>query len=119
MDIVESEKFKVVLKEVAEWGNVTCVVFNAARVQPSKLLEEAEEEIVKDFMVCAQNIENGREVANSEGLGYEYCLVHCCAMGYAHPQQAASGAETELPGHKQLVVEISVSCVLLAFDGEG
>ncbi|KAG4433582.1 hypothetical protein IFR05_010929 [Cadophora sp. M221] len=51
VDIVETEKFKAVLKEVAEWGNVTCVVFNAARVQPSKLLEEMEEEILKDFMV--------------------------------------------------------------------
>ncbi|KAH7360893.1 hypothetical protein BKA65DRAFT_194687 [Rhexocercosporidium sp. MPI-PUGE-AT-0058] len=51
VDIVESEKFKAVLKEIAEWGNVTCVVFNAARVQPSKLLEESEEEILKDFMV--------------------------------------------------------------------
>ncbi|PVH76941.1 hypothetical protein DL98DRAFT_517649 [Cadophora sp. DSE1049] len=51
VDIVESEKFKGVLKEVGEWGMVTCVVFNAARVQPSEILVEEEGEIVKDFMV--------------------------------------------------------------------
>ncbi|KAL2074648.1 hypothetical protein VTL71DRAFT_8427 [Oculimacula yallundae] len=51
IDITNSEKFKTVLKEVGDWGNVTCVVFNAARVQPSQLLEESEEEILKDFMI--------------------------------------------------------------------
>lgn len=51
VDIAQSEQFKSVLKEVGEWGNVTCVVFNAARVQPSEILVEAEEEIVRDFMV--------------------------------------------------------------------
>lgn len=51
VDIAESAKFKAVLKEVGEWGSVTCVVFNAARVQPSEILVESEEEIVKDFMV--------------------------------------------------------------------
>ncbi|KAK0124667.1 hypothetical protein ONS95_009613 [Cadophora gregata] len=51
VDIAESEKFKTVLKEVGEWGTVTCVVFNAARVQPSEILVEGEEEIVKEFMI--------------------------------------------------------------------
>lgn len=38
---------------MGEWGNVMCVVFNAARVQPSSILEESEEEILKDFQVCS------------------------------------------------------------------
>jgi NAD(P)-dependent dehydrogenase (short-subunit alcohol dehydrogenase family) len=51
--------------DVSDWGalknvlhlveqrhaDVTCVLFNAARVAPSPLLEFTEEEIVKDFMV--------------------------------------------------------------------
>ncbi|KUJ13098.1 putative short-chain alcohol dehydrogenase [Mollisia scopiformis] len=51
-DVVDSEKYKNVLKEVEEWSGegVDCVIFNAARVEPSTLLEFPEEEIVKDFM---------------------------------------------------------------------
>ncbi|CAL3964601.1 unnamed protein product [Diplocarpon coronariae] len=51
VDITDSERYKAILLEVGEWGDVTCVVFNAARVQPSTLLEEPESEIVEDFKV--------------------------------------------------------------------
>ncbi len=51
VDVVDSARYKKVLEEVGDWGEVTCVVFNAARVQPSPLLEFAEEEILADFQV--------------------------------------------------------------------
>jgi short-subunit dehydrogenase len=53
VDITETQKFETVLREIELFGDVSCVLFNAARVEPSILLEFAEEEIVKDFMVCA------------------------------------------------------------------
>jgi hypothetical protein len=53
VDISDSPAFKQVLREVSHrLGDLTCVLFNAARVAPSQLLEVAEEEIVRDFMVC-------------------------------------------------------------------
>lgn len=51
VDITESAKYKKVLKEVEQWSGegVDCVIFNAARVAPSALLEFPEEELLKDF----------------------------------------------------------------------
>ncbi|KAF8848993.1 NAD(P)-binding protein [Acephala macrosclerotiorum] len=53
VDITETEKYKKVLKEVEEWSGegVDCVIFNAARVAPSPVLEFPEEELLKDFAV--------------------------------------------------------------------
>lgn len=53
VDIVDAEKYKKVLKEVEEWSvdGVDCVIFNAARIVPSPLLEFPAEEIVNDFML--------------------------------------------------------------------
>lgn len=51
VDVTQSEKFKKVLAEVGSWGDVTCVVYNSARVRPGELWKETEEEILKDFMV--------------------------------------------------------------------
>lgn len=53
VDITESAKYKKVLKEVEQWSGegVDCVIFNAARVAPSALLEFPEEELLKDFAV--------------------------------------------------------------------
>lgn len=53
VDVTESKTFKGVLEEVGEWAveGVDCVVFNAARVEPSKVLEFEGEEVVRDFMV--------------------------------------------------------------------
>jgi len=53
VDIVATEKYKSVLKEVEEWSGdgVDCVLFNAARIIPSPMLEFPAEEIVNDFML--------------------------------------------------------------------
>lgn len=52
VDISNSAAFKKVLGEVEQkYDDLTCVLFNAAKVAPSQLLEYPEEEIVKDFMV--------------------------------------------------------------------
>lgn len=55
VDIVDAKKYTSVLKEVEEWSvdGVDCVIFNAARIVPSPLLEFPAEEIVNDFMVCS------------------------------------------------------------------
>jgi len=53
VDIVATEKYKSVLKEVEKWSGdgVDCVIFNAARIIPSPMLEFPAEEIVNDFML--------------------------------------------------------------------
>jgi len=49
VDITNSAAFTVVLKETEKFATFTCVLFNAARVEPSHLLTFPEEEILKDF----------------------------------------------------------------------
>ena len=51
VDITNTSDFQNTLQQVENFGNVTCVIFNAARVEPSSLFSFEEEEIVKDFMV--------------------------------------------------------------------
>jgi NAD(P)-dependent dehydrogenase (short-subunit alcohol dehydrogenase family) len=50
-DVIDSASYKTVLEEVEKFGEITCVVFNPARVEPSELFTFDENEIVKDFMV--------------------------------------------------------------------
>jgi short-subunit dehydrogenase len=50
-DVIDSASYKKVLEEVEQFGEITCVVFNPARVKPSELFTFGENEIVKDFMV--------------------------------------------------------------------
>jgi NAD(P)-dependent dehydrogenase (short-subunit alcohol dehydrogenase family) len=49
VDITNSAAFTAVLKETEKFATFTCVLFNAARVEPSNLLAFPEEEILKDF----------------------------------------------------------------------
>lgn len=54
VDITDTKKYREILADVEKWagdGGVDCVVFNAARVAPSPVLEFSEDEMVKDFMV--------------------------------------------------------------------
>jgi short-subunit dehydrogenase len=51
VDITNTTAFKAVLKETEKFATFSCVLFNAARVEPSELLTFPEEELVKDFMV--------------------------------------------------------------------
>jgi short-subunit dehydrogenase len=50
-NVIDSISYKKVLGEVGKFGEITCVVFNPARVEPSELFTFDENEIVKDFMV--------------------------------------------------------------------
>lgn len=50
VDVTKSSELRKVFAEVEKFGRVSLVIFNAARVAPSKLLKFEEEEIVKDFM---------------------------------------------------------------------
>lgn len=52
VDITETKKFEKVLHEVENLGDISCVLFNAARVAPSEMFEFEEAEIIKDCMVC-------------------------------------------------------------------
>lgn len=52
VDITETAKYQKALKDIENMGDITCVLFNAARVEPSQLFEFEEAEIMKDFMVC-------------------------------------------------------------------
>lgn len=51
IDITDTKKFEAVLREVEAMGDISCVLFNAARVKPSEMFEFLEEDIVEDFMV--------------------------------------------------------------------
>jgi len=48
-DITDSPGFERTLKEVEKMGTVSCVLFNAARVEPSDLFEFPDEELMRDF----------------------------------------------------------------------
>jgi NAD(P)-dependent dehydrogenase (short-subunit alcohol dehydrogenase family) len=54
-DVIDSASYKKVLGEVEKFGEITCVVFNPARVEPSELFTFDENEIVKDFMVSVSS----------------------------------------------------------------
>lgn len=49
VDITNTKAFTTVLKETEKFATFNCVLFNAARVEPSDLLTFPEEEILKDF----------------------------------------------------------------------
>ncbi|KAH8805323.1 hypothetical protein F5884DRAFT_444510 [Xylogone sp. PMI_703] len=49
VDITDTDKYRAVLKEVEKFGKVSCVQFNAARVNLSALLEFDQNEILYDF----------------------------------------------------------------------
>ncbi len=51
VDITNTKAFTAVLKETEKFATFSCVLFNAARVEPSDLLAFPEEEILKDFKV--------------------------------------------------------------------
>lgn len=51
-DISETASFQKTLEKIEKLGMISCVFFNAARVQPSDLLTYEEKELVEDFMVC-------------------------------------------------------------------
>jgi len=51
VDVTNSVAFLAALKEIETFARFTCVLFNAATVEPSELLGVSEDYIVKDFMV--------------------------------------------------------------------
>jgi short-subunit dehydrogenase len=54
-DVIDLDSYKKVLEEVELFGEITCVVFNPARVGPSELFTFDQNEIVKDFMVSVSS----------------------------------------------------------------
>lgn len=56
VDITNTNAFTAVLKETEKFATFSCVLFNAARVEPSNLLTFPEEEILKDFKVHSVHI---------------------------------------------------------------
>lgn len=52
VDICDLKRLREVLKEVEKEGRLECVHFNAARVEPSTVLEVGVEVVERDFMVC-------------------------------------------------------------------
>lgn len=51
VEITDTAAFQAALDKVASFGTVECILFNAARVQPSDLLEESIDEVEYDFRV--------------------------------------------------------------------
>ncbi len=56
VDITNTNAFTAALKKAEKFANFSCVLFNAARVEPSDLLTFPEEEILKDFKVHSVHI---------------------------------------------------------------
>lgn len=52
VDITQSPEFRAVLAEVGRMGQISCVLFNAARVGPSPFFDFSEEDLINDFKVC-------------------------------------------------------------------
>lgn len=50
-DIANTNCFRETLNEIQGLGKISCVLFNAARVEPTELLKCDEKEIMQDFMV--------------------------------------------------------------------
>ena len=57
-DVGETESFQRTLKKVEELGQISCILFNSARVEPSDLLTYDEKEVVTDFLVCICALES-------------------------------------------------------------
>jgi NAD(P)-dependent dehydrogenase (short-subunit alcohol dehydrogenase family) len=51
-DVRETESFQRTLGKIEELGEISCIHFNAARVEPSDLLTYDEKEVISDFLVC-------------------------------------------------------------------
>lgn len=85
VDITDTIAFQKILKEVEGFGSVSCVLFNAARVGMSKLLEFEESGILKDFMVSTDPVIQLRVVADE--LGQQYRTLHHGKVGHSDPEQ--------------------------------
>lgn len=75
-----SKSLKVALEEVQLFGQVECVLFNAAAVRTSQLLEEPEEGIERDFRVRS----SGWNLFSllTCGTDYKYSTLQHCMLGY-------------------------------------
>lgn len=51
VDITQSAAFNAVLAEIERMGQISCVLFNAARVGPSPFFDFSAEELIYDFKV--------------------------------------------------------------------
>ena len=85
VDITDTIAFEKILKEVEGFGSVSCVLFNAARVGMSKLLEFEESEILKDFMVSTDPVIQLCVV--TDWLGQQHRTLHHSEVGHPDPEQ--------------------------------
>lgn len=72
VDITDTSAYQEVLARVAEFGTLECLFFNAARVQPSQLLEETVEEMEYDFKVRYHTVHHYKIAAVLNGAAQVY-----------------------------------------------
>ena len=84
-DIRETESFRRTLKRVEELGEISCVHFNAARVEPSDLLTYDEKEVISDFMVCIFSL--NFKVVLKRFVDNKRRSSDYCSLGYAPFEQ--------------------------------
>ncbi|OWP05420.1 hypothetical protein B2J93_8363 [Marssonina coronariae] len=124
VDITDSERYKAILLEVGEWGDVTCVVFNAARVQPSTLLEEPESEIVEDFK--ARPLLSGRRLnlsTDQQSAAEAPSLLVTSSLLWRDPYPAFFSLSMVKSSQRNLVQSLGLSfpavhCALLNVGGQ-
>ena len=68
-DVCQTESFQRTLERIGSLGNISCVHFNAARVEPSDLLTYDEKDVISGFLVCyfsikIQTIADNRQTTN-------------------------------------------------------
>jgi short-subunit dehydrogenase len=88
VDITNSTAFTAVLKETEKFASFSCVLFNAARVEPSDLLTFSEEEILKDFKVPSLSIPPTFSVLTDPFEDNDHRPLYHSTMGPSHPLQA-------------------------------
>jgi len=77
VDITDTAAYESVLDEVAEFGTLECLFFNAARVQESSFFEESTEDMEYDFKVSQSPLFHCRPVHAPDAALMRFSLKPC------------------------------------------
>lgn len=114
VDITKPEPFENVLKLAKETlGNITCVIFNAARVAPSELLKFPEEEIMEDFK--ASVISSPRSALLTASADHKHSTVHHSQSPRTQPISITSFEPPVFLGNQQSALARASSSTFLPF----
>lgn len=108
VDISDPKALTSTLNTLNRLGNVECVFFNAARVEPSKLLDFPAEQIESDFKVSEPQLVLSS--ITDWNTDHKYCSVYGGPVGDPSPGEA----RRELPGCKAITASYQQSSLCSA-----